>query len=130
MNFYASGVIQDGAGRFLTIHHSKKKEHQWRFVGGKINGDELPIIACARETHEEIGIVPTSLKLVSTQTTHVDGGDWTGQFFLIEDYHGTIVLQEPDKHSEYRYMTVKELVEANSHPEAEVAADLTYSHQS
>lgn len=121
---YASVVIRDGQDRFLTMLHSKKAEHPWRFPGGKVDDRELPIAAAARELYEELGIVAEDLKLVSIHRTEVDGGVWVGHFYLLGDYSGVIEIVEPDKHIEWRYLTAHELLEFNSRPETDVVIDL------
>jgi mutator protein MutT len=116
MNLYVAIVIR-GEGGFLTVYHSKKKEHPWRFPGGKIEPGELAIVAAARELQEELGIEALSLSLYNTYSTYVDGAEWVGYFFLCDNYKGIPTLSEPEKHSEYRFLTAGELVGAGSTPE-------------
>lgn len=129
MRYYSSLVIRNSDGEFLTIHHSKKSQHPWRFAGGKLEDGELPIVGAARELKEELGIVATSLALVGTPTLNVDGNDWTGYFFLVGSYEGTPTIQEPDKHSEISYLTTNDLLRLDSHPEFEVALGVKLSGQ-
>ena len=54
----AVGVIQDTAGRVLLAERpaGKPMAGYWEFPGGKIEVDENPRSALARELHEELGI--------------------------------------------------------------------------
>jgi 8-oxo-dGTP pyrophosphatase MutT (NUDIX family) len=124
VRYYSALVIRDLYGDFLTVNHIKKTEHVWRFVGGKIEGDEMPIVAAARELKEELGIVPTSLRLVGTPVVHCDGDDWMGFFFIVDSFDGNICIQEPDKHGEIRYLSVAELARLGSYPECEIAGNI------
>jgi ADP-ribose pyrophosphatase YjhB (NUDIX family) len=124
---YASVVIRGDRGTFLTVHHSQKAEHPWRFPGGKLDKGELPIAAAARELYEEMGVVAEHLKLVAVHRTEVDGGIWVGHFFLVGSYTGTIEIAEPEKHDDWCYLTTAELKALDSFPEHVVAAELYYA---
>lgn len=52
------GVIQDPEGRFLACLRPQGKHLAglWEFPGGKVNPDESPECALARELEEELGI--------------------------------------------------------------------------
>ena|ERR1700688_690948 len=123
MNLYVAIVIR-GAGGFLTVYHSKKKEHPWRFPGGKLEMGELAIVAAARELQEELGIEALSLRFYNTYCTFVDGAEWVGYFFICDTYKGVPTLTEPEKHSEFRFLTAGELVDAGSTPENACACAL------
>lgn len=121
-NEYACLAIRRSRNEFLTIHHALKKEHLWRFPGGKLDAGETPRAAAIRECREEIGILPLNLVEIGTDTTYVDGAHWTGHFFLVTRWQGDIVLKEPHKHDCYSWYTPERLQELDSHPEAEMAA--------
>lgn len=128
-NSYAGVIIpqfccsEDGY-RFLVANHIKKTERPWRFPGGKIEGNELPIMTAARELQEELGIVANSLKLFNVESQHVDGKLWVGFYFLCGSYKGEPQIQEPEKLPEYRFATVPELIELGSHYEANMVKGL------
>lgn len=124
---YASAVIRNKDNEFLTINHFKKTMHPWRFVGGKIEEGELPIIACIRELKEELGVEASSLRLLGLYATVVDSGTWIGHFYLLDTFSGTPTIQEPSKHSDLSWLTYDELKVRGSMPEHEVVKQLLAS---
>jgi 8-oxo-dGTP diphosphatase len=77
-------------GRVLMHRRPLAKQHGglWEFPGGKVEPDETPTIALARELHEELGIVidPAAFDLVAgaadaEQRVRIDlyvGRNWNG----------------------------------------------------
>lgn len=55
----AAGVLVDADGRVLLAERPAGKHlaGRWEFPGGKLEPDETPAAALARELHEELGIV-------------------------------------------------------------------------
>jgi 8-oxo-dGTP pyrophosphatase MutT (NUDIX family) len=114
-NRYAGLLIHDGQGRVVAVHHSQKKEHQWRFPGGKIRPNEMPIIAAAREAAEEVGIIPQELKLEIIYNAEIDGKVWQGYYFKVGLFAGALHLPELDKHDDWGYFTYEEIQSLDSH---------------
>ena len=52
-------ALQDGEGRWLMQRRPAGKHHGglWEFPGGKVETDEIPLVALVREVREELGIV-------------------------------------------------------------------------
>jgi 8-oxo-dGTP diphosphatase len=126
---YVAVIVRNSQGKFLCIHCFRKAQNQWRFPAGKVEPGETLIGAAARELKEEIGLEAVSLSFHSRHTNHVDGGLWTGFYFLCETYMGTPNIMEPDKHDAISWMTHDDLVNsgaANPLLEISIAADLTY----
>lgn len=123
--FFASGIVREG-DKYLTFFHKLKKEHPWRFAGGKVEPGEQPIAACARELYEEIGVVCKGLELITvSKPKDVDGARWTGFFYLVHPgNNGTWVIRELDKIEGAEYFTKEQLLERGCHPEYEVVAEL------
>lgn len=122
---FAGVIIRDHHNRYLTLHHTNTDlERQWRSAGGKIEGDELPIVAAARELWEELGVVALSLRFLVSTDTESKGKTWTGHWFLLGNYQGDFEIQEPKKHSEMLWLTAAELVQFGALPEAEIAEAL------
>lgn len=127
MKYYSSVVIKDNHGRFLVLHHTKTVDGKlfkkaWRFPGGKLEGDEQPIIAAARELKEELGIIAHSLRLVAVPTNkHDDGVEYTGFYYLVDQIEGTPTIMEPTKHDEMRWLSVEEIREIASEATIDVA---------
>lgn len=120
---YTGIVIRNPIGRFLTMHFTKKKERPWRFAGGKVEPGESIFGCAAREMKEELGVDPTSLKLVYTHTHAVDSGIWTGFYFLAEP-DGVPKIMEHDKNDDLAYIDAWHLEELGAYPESEVAYQL------
>lgn len=78
-------VALDGAGRVLLIRHSYGSRH-WMLPGGGIKRGEHPLIAAARELHEETALVLSGAVEIGvvTEMAHGGGNDvrvvagWTG----------------------------------------------------
>ncbi len=53
-----AAALRDAEGRWLMHRRPPQKHHGglWEFPGGKVENDEFPIVALARELSEEIGI--------------------------------------------------------------------------
>lgn len=124
VNHHATVAIQDGAGRFLTVHHAKKAQHPWRWPGGKVELGELPIVAAIRELYEELGLIAEEIKFVTSMSHVSDGAFWMGHFYLVKNFQGVVTFAEPDKHDDWRYMTIEELIAAGSNMEATVALSM------
>jgi len=118
---YASAAMRKD-NRFLAMHHIKKSTHQWRFPGGKVEPGETSDQAVTRELQEEIGVVPLGLLYLGQHSTLVDGGLWTGHFYLVEAWGGEPRSLEPEKIGAIEFLSVDELVNRGSHPEDVVAA--------
>lgn len=127
MRYSALAILKkevNGEPRFLTLYHVKKLEHPWRFAGGKLEPGETAMGAAAREAHEELGIEVQSLRLIGTYSSFVDGDEWTGFFYLCDQWEGEPRLMEPDKITELRWMTYNDLLNADSYPETQAVAEL------
>ena len=54
-----AAAIRDPGGRLLLQQALPAKAHagQWEFPGGKVESEENPRLALAREVHEELGLM-------------------------------------------------------------------------
>jgi 8-oxo-dGTP pyrophosphatase MutT (NUDIX family) len=118
---FSSLVIRDNHGRYLTLKHHKRPAKLWSFAGGKLEQDELPIVAAARELYEELGVVALSLQFIANTETTVNGTVWTGHWYSLGRYYGDLTIQEPQKVSELLWLTADELAQFGAVPEAEIA---------
>lgn len=116
-----------GVKTYLTLQHLNKKEHIWRFPGGKPEQGELLMEAAMREVEEELDITPEDLTMVSQHVTHTDGQAWRGFFFLCKKYKGIPRVVEANKHGAIKYMNLNELIVHDSDPEFRAIAKLEHT---
>lgn len=118
MPVYAAIIVPDGEGKYLTLFN-KTMDH-WAFPGGKLEKDELPIVAAIRELEEETGLVAHGLRLIGSFGHDVKGKLWIGWYFLLES-HAQVPAKAknmlPAKHTDMKYFSHKELVDLNVYPE-------------
>ena len=66
----AAGTVMEFGGQVLMLCRDLKKAHggEWGFPGGKVEGNESPSVAVARELFQETGYVavPSELEFVDT----------------------------------------------------------------
>lgn len=100
-----SAIIYNENQQVLLMDH--KKCHAWTIPGGKIEEGELPEDALKRELMEELGIVPTKINNVKSNTFLCMYPDKDGKlaptYFtdwccVVGSYAGTIENKEPEKH--------------------------------
>lgn len=72
-------VVRDGAGawRVLLLERAAQARSSgaWEVVHGRIEGDEKPAAAALRELHEETGLVPSSLYVITSHPFYVPAVD-------------------------------------------------------
>lgn len=85
-------VLIDDAGRVLVAHRSAHVHFAgtWSFPGGALEEGETPADAALRELHEEIGVPPTAVCLI-TAVTGLDHEVWRYTYVL-----GRLVTQWTD----------------------------------
>jgi 8-oxo-dGTP diphosphatase len=80
---------------------------------GHVEDMESFSVATARETLEEVGVIVQPAKLKHLHTMHRLATDRThvrvDVFFEAEDWEGTPVNKEPDKHSEIAWLEIDNL---------------------
>ena len=100
---FISALIKREDGKLLTLDHVK--QGIFTIPVGKVDEEELPRDALVREMREEIGVTPTSYKLLEiTEHLNRNGGSYKGYHFGVTTFEGTPYNKEPEKHLEMLYL--------------------------
>ena len=125
-HLYAAAAIRNHEGKYLTVFHAKKKEHPWRFPGGKVEVTEAWKKAMLRELKEELNLTATASYFLGPYTSEQDGAVWKGLFYVIDVNDVDLVNLEfmgPEKHTEIQWFTPTELFLLGTDPEFKAAVD-------
>lgn len=116
MKSFVRVVIRRADGRFLVLREPGRPF--WNFPGGKVEPDEKPIEAAARELREETSIdAPvTSLELIAQGEYEVLRTPWEGFFFFAHEASGECVTERADPPVEWSWVTVAEMRQLDSLP--------------
>ena len=78
---------------------------------GALDGKETLIEAIIREANEEVAITIDASNLRHIHTMHnlTENEEWIGIFFVTDQWNGTPKVNEPEKHTEVKWVTVSEL---------------------
>jgi 8-oxo-dGTP diphosphatase len=107
---HLSGVILPNEnGEILLIHRSTPHRTQWEIPGGKIEPNEEPPVAAAREALEELGIVVSILRELGSESFEEDGHSMMYTWFLGDTNNVEPRIGEPDKYDGIRYWPIREL---------------------
>jgi mutator protein MutT len=93
----AGCLIFDSKGKLLLLHRNTPKRIQWEIPGGKVEENETPEEAAAREILEELGVGVTIQKLVGTMEFEEDGFYMDYSWFLTIVTNGVPKIIETDK---------------------------------
>lgn len=103
-------VITDDAGRLLLLHRSEPNHTQWELPGGKLDGDDEPlVVGAAREMMEELGVdVIVGEPLGQTE---FDEGEthYVYHWFAATIQSGTPVPKEADRYDRVQYFSLDEM---------------------
>ena len=103
----SQGILVRNGSIFLVRRSAKKERHagEWNFPGGGIEEGETPEQALKREMFEELGIIPTSYKLLK-KIVDEEGGLHCHYLFLVTGWTGKIKLDWEAEES--AWLAVKE----------------------
>jgi 8-oxo-dGTP diphosphatase len=107
------GIILKHGNRVLLIKrcNSDWASERWNFPGGLLEEHETLLQAAIRETKEETGVTVDQKDFTLVHVLHVQaGGSNTrtiiGFYFMAEQWDGTPINNEPDKHSDIGWFDV------------------------
>jgi 8-oxo-dGTP diphosphatase len=107
---HLSGVIlRNENGEILLIHRATPRLTQWEIPGGKIEPDEAPSSAAAREALEELNVDVSIVRELGSDSFEEDGHSIMYTWFLGDTNDGEPQIGEPDKYDGMRYWPVQEL---------------------
>ncbi|HRI72463.1 MAG TPA: NUDIX hydrolase [Polyangium sp.] len=109
MKSFVRVVIRRADGRFLVLREPGRPF--WNFPGGKVEPDEKPADAAARELREETSIdAPVaSLELIAHGVYDVLGTPWEGFFFFAHEALGECVPERADPPVEWSWVRSSEI---------------------
>lgn len=96
-------ILRDERGRLLCL---KDLGGRWQLPGGKIENDESPMEAAARELLEETKVILRAGSIVETARLTFSGAEWDGFLVAARDYVGLPQIGEPEKFSEIGFHTL------------------------
>lgn len=115
-------IIIDKDNQFLIIQLQQYDSHQWKFVGGGIEGNESIAEAAYREILEETNILKNDLNLIG-ESKHIQQYDFPGELEITKRFKGqkkhqfvfqfignkdSIVIQQEEL-KDYKWVPKKEL---------------------
>src|ERR1700678_724708 len=96
---HLSGVIlRNENGEILLIHRATPRLTQWEIPGGKIEPDEAPSSAAAREALEELNVDVSIVRELGSDSFEEDGHSIMYTWFLGDTNDGEPQIGEPDKY--------------------------------
>lgn len=102
-------VIKDNDGKILLLHRATPKRTQWEIPGGKIESNENPEEAAAREAREELGVPIAVARHIGSRAFIEDGYTFQYTWFEGVAEAGEPGIGEPDKYDDVRYWSVDDL---------------------
>lgn len=115
-------IILDKDNQFLVIQLQQYGSHQWKFVGGGIEGNESALEAAYREILEETNILRSDLTLIG-ESKHLQQYDFPKELEITQKFKGqkkhqfvfkftgnkdSIVIQQSELKN-YKWIPKKEL---------------------
>ena len=104
----AGCLLFDTSGGLLLLYRPEPR-NRWETPGGKVEAGETPADAVVRELSEELGVTVAVGRSLGTTHFREHGVSYTYHWFIASIERGTPQLQEPEKHSDLRYIPWEEL---------------------
>lgn len=104
-------VIHDGKLLACQRIGCRDMNGLWQFPGGGIEEDESPVAAACRELEEEtsLAMLQHQLNFLCMGVGSCQGNTFVTQFFTARHPYWTIKNKEPNKHSDWEWLTPDEL---------------------
>ncbi len=106
-------IVQDN--KILLLYRDEKiwAGGKWALPAGHIDGNEAASNALARELYEEIGVTVLSENLQFAHVAHCqgDGFEYVTFYFIVQQWSGSIVNNEPEKHTSVTWFDIDSLPE-------------------
>lgn len=105
-----NGIIHQEVLLCLRLHTGFGDGH-YALIGGKIDLNESPMQAIAREAYEEVGIVIAPNDVLLSHTIYFQGETRTCMSFVftVKHWQGEPFNKEPDKHDHIQWFDINGL---------------------
>ncbi|MFO0703713.1 MAG: NUDIX domain-containing protein [Patescibacteria group bacterium] len=104
-------LIKDGKVLLIKRSNTGWMDGFYSVPAGALDEGESVLSAIVREAKEEVGVTVSKKDLYLVHTIHClnHGEEWVGLFFLSDKWRGEPKINEPHKHSELLWTSIKKL---------------------
>ncbi len=89
-------IVTDPVGRMVIVRESSRRNPKWKFPGGGIEENELPLDAAIRELQQETGLSLTGKNLHYFSTVHKNDHNLYVYCGQISSWKGLVPVGEDD----------------------------------
>jgi 8-oxo-dGTP diphosphatase len=106
----AGCVLLDDYGRILLLHRIGREFGQWELPGGKLEEDETPEQAAARELSEELGVTVRVGTALGSEVFEEDDKQYRFYWFKGDVITGQPSIMEPETFDDLDYFETEDLL--------------------
>jgi 8-oxo-dGTP diphosphatase len=104
-------LIQDNSVLLIKRSNTGWMDGYYSVPAGALDGNENLVQAVIREAKEEVNVTVAKkdVQLVHTMHNMTHGEEWIGAFFVAHKWKGIPKVNEPEKHSEVKWVSIDSL---------------------